>query len=106
VAAPSFLTRVLAIADEPDDDDDVRLRKRMGITAGIVTAARMESSGLPGRIQVAARTHDLLAVGATMGAEAEGLPVDGFEPRTVDVKGLGLMTTYLVARPLPSPVMR
>ncbi|HEU4673934.1 MAG TPA: adenylate/guanylate cyclase domain-containing protein, partial [Candidatus Limnocylindrales bacterium] len=37
MAAPSFLTRVLAIADEPDDDDDVRLRKRIGIASGIVT---------------------------------------------------------------------
>jgi adenylate cyclase len=47
-------------------------------------AARMESSGLPGRIQVTESTHAL---------------VDGshpFEERQVDIKGLGAMTTYLL----------
>jgi hypothetical protein len=45
----------------------------------------MESSGLPGRIQVAASTHGLLR------GEHE------FEQRTgVEVKGLGPMTTYLL----------
>lgn len=29
--------RVLALADEPADDDDLRLRKRVGIAAGILT---------------------------------------------------------------------
>ena len=47
-------------------------------------ASRMESSGLPGRIQVSAATHDLL-----------GTTVD-FEERTTEVKGLGVLTTYLV----------
>jgi len=50
------------------------------------TASRMESSGVPGRIQVAQSTHDLLR-----GAYA-------FEEREpVDVKGLGPMTTYLLS---------
>jgi adenylate cyclase len=47
------------------------------------TAARMESSGVPGRIQVAASTWKLLR------------DRYAFERREVDVKGLGPMTTYL-----------
>jgi adenylate cyclase len=48
------------------------------------TASRMESSGVPGRIHVAASTWDLLR-------EREAM-----EERRVEVKGLGPMTTYLV----------
>jgi adenylate cyclase len=51
------------------------------------TAARMESSGVPGRIHVAASTRALLKEG------------DGFERREVDIKGLGQMTTYLLVEP-------
>ncbi len=47
-------------------------------------AARMESSGVPGRIQVAASTAELLDERWSL------------EPREVDVKGLGPMRTYLV----------
>ena len=47
-------------------------------------AARMESTGVPGRIQMAAATRSLLPN-----------PVDA-ESREVDVKGFGLQTTYLV----------
>ena len=47
-------------------------------------AARMESTGVPGRIQMAAATRSLLTD-----------PVDA-EGREVDVKGFGLQTTYLV----------
>jgi adenylate cyclase len=47
------------------------------------TAARMESSGLPGRIQVSASTWGLLR------------DRYAFERRDVDVKGLGPMVTYL-----------
>jgi class 3 adenylate cyclase len=47
-------------------------------------AARMESSGVPGRIQVSESTR--AAVGARV----------AFEPREVEVKGLGRMTTCLV----------
>jgi adenylate cyclase len=48
------------------------------------TAARMESSGVPGRVQVTAATRALVGDGRT------------FEERQVDVKGLGPMTTYLL----------
>lgn len=48
------------------------------------TAARMESSGVPGRIQLAASTRDLL------------LNTETLEERTVEVKGLGSLTTYLL----------
>ena len=48
------------------------------------TASRMESPGAPGRIHVAATTRELLSGSAA------------FEDWQVDVKGLGLMTTYLL----------
>ncbi|HXI81647.1 MAG TPA: adenylate/guanylate cyclase domain-containing protein [Verrucomicrobiae bacterium] len=48
------------------------------------TAARMESSGVPGRIHLAASTRSLLT-----GPEA-------FEERQIEIKGLGSMTTFLV----------
>jgi adenylate cyclase len=57
-------------------------------------ASRMESAGVPGRIQVAASTHALLG---------DGYSFEEREP--IEVKGLGRMTTYLVAddgsTPLP-----
>ncbi|MDQ2933699.1 MAG: hypothetical protein M3R49_01750 [Chloroflexota bacterium] len=37
---PAFLNRLLAIADEPTDDDDERLRKRFGVTGYISVVAR------------------------------------------------------------------
>jgi guanylate cyclase len=51
------------------------------------TAARMQSSGIPGRIQVAGSTRELLG---------DGWSFEEREP--VDVKGLGSMTTYLLAQ--------
>lgn len=51
------------------------------------TAARMESTGVAGRIHLAASTRELL----------HGR--DAFEERTVEVKGLGPMTTYLLVEP-------
>jgi adenylate cyclase len=54
------------------------------------TAARMESSGLPDRIHLAASTRSRL------GDELE------HEMRQIEVKGLGLMTTYLVEASPPS----
>jgi class 3 adenylate cyclase len=48
------------------------------------TAQRMESSSVPGRIQLAPSTRALL------------VERDGLEQREVDVKGLGRMTVYLV----------
>ena len=51
-------------------------------------ASRMESSGLRGRIQVAPSTWELLRHAFS------------FEEReAVEVKGLGLMTTHLLAEP-------
>ena len=47
-------------------------------------AARMESSGVPGRIQVSESTHELLG------------PEFRSERRDIDVKGLGRLTAYLV----------
>jgi adenylate cyclase len=47
------------------------------------TAARMESSGVQGRVHLASSTRELL------GGE-------GFEERQVEVKGLGMMRTYLL----------
>jgi adenylate cyclase len=34
----SLATRALALADDPADDDDLRLRKRLGVAAGYITA--------------------------------------------------------------------
>jgi adenylate cyclase len=48
------------------------------------TASRMESSGLPGRIQVAPSTMELVSDRYR------------FSSRSVDVKGMGPMTTYLL----------
>ena len=48
-------------------------------------ASRMESSGVAGRIHVAQSTHDLVA------------DRFAFERREIEVKGLGRLTTYLVA---------
>ncbi len=48
------------------------------------TAARMESSGIPGRVQVAPATYEAVR------------DEYRFERRELDVKGLGPMTTYLL----------
>jgi len=53
-------------------------------------ASRMESSGVPGRIQVAPSTWTLLRESSAYSFEAR---------EEVEVKGLGPMTTYLVAQP-------
>jgi class 3 adenylate cyclase len=84
--------------------NDVPLQVRAGLASGQVvagvigqrrllfdlwgdtvnTAARMESSGIPGRIHLAGSTRALLADRYR------------FDVRDLDVKGLGAMTTYLV----------
>ncbi len=57
------------------------------------TASRMESHGVPGRIQVTEATYQRLK------------ETYRFEPRgTVDVKGKGPMFTYLLADRLPGTV--
>ena len=53
------------------------------------TASRMQSSGVPGRIQVAPSTWERLRTAFT------------FEERQVEIKGIGAMTTYLLV-PAPS----
>ena len=56
------------------------------------TASRMESHGVPDAIQVTARVHDRLRDRYT------------FEPRgTIEVKGKGPMSTWLLQRQLESP---
>ena len=52
-------------------------------------ASRLESSGLPGRIQVASSTRDLL-----------GNDV-GLEEREIDIKGMGRLSAYLCTRLRP-----
>jgi adenylate cyclase len=85
-------------------DNGLELEARVGLASGVVvggvigqrritfdlwgdtvnTAARMESSGVPGRIHLAASTRALLD---------DSL---GFDERQLEVKGLGRMTTYLI----------
>ncbi len=51
-------------------------------------ASRMESHGVPGRIQVARSTRDLLALAPEIALESRGL---------IELKGLGPTETYLIA---------
>jgi guanylate cyclase len=109
VALGFAVAQMRAVA-EWRDANDIDLHVRTGLASGPVvggvigrrrilfdlwgdtvnTAARMESSGLPDRIHVAASTRSRLA---------EEL---GLEMRQIDVKGLGAMTTYLVEASPPS----
>jgi adenylate cyclase len=102
-AALGFGRAILAEVDGWRKANDLDLQVRVGLASGAVvggvigrrrivfdlwgdavnTAARMESSGVPGRIHLAASTRELLGG-------------DGFEERQVDVKGLGMMRTYLL----------
>jgi adenylate cyclase len=106
-AAIAFGWAMLAGVADWRQANDLDLQVRIGLASGEVvggvigsrravfdlwgdtvnTAARMESSGIPGRIHLAASTRALLDGAAT------------FEERQVDVKGLGPMTTYLLAEP-------
>ncbi|HKB28265.1 MAG TPA: adenylate/guanylate cyclase domain-containing protein, partial [Candidatus Limnocylindrales bacterium] len=103
-AALTFARAMLGEVASWREANDLALQVRVGLASGAVvggvighrrivfdlwgdtvnTAARMESSGVPGRIQLAESTRALL---------------DGryaVEARQVDVKGLGPMTTYLL----------
>lgn len=104
-AAIEFGRAMLAEQAAWRDANHLELQVRIGLASGSVvggiighrrllfdlwgdtvnTASRMESSGVPGRIHVAASTRDLVA------------DRYAFDERQVDVKGLGPMTTYLLA---------
>ncbi|HEU4572798.1 MAG TPA: adenylate/guanylate cyclase domain-containing protein [Candidatus Limnocylindrales bacterium] len=126
VAALRLAREMLAAVADLREREGVPLEVRVGLASGPVvggvigrerilfdlwgdtvnTAARMESSGLPGRIQMTQRTRDLLASAASghgAGDEAEHGRPDGerFESRTIDVKGLGQMTTYILGEATP-----
>ena len=110
-AAVRLARGMLATLADARADLDAPLELRIGLASGPVvggvigqrrilfdlwgatvnTASRMESSGVAGRIQVAPSTRDLV-----QGSHA-------FEEREpVEVKGLGRMTTYLLADQAPS----
>jgi class 3 adenylate cyclase len=110
-AAVRLAQGMLATLADARADLDAPLELRIGLASGPVVggvigqrrilfdlwgatvnaASRMESSGVAGRIQVAPSTRDLL-----LGSHA-------FEEREpVEVKGLGRMTTYLLADRAPS----
>jgi len=104
VATLDLATAILRAASEWRSANDVSLELRVGLATGPVvagvigqrrmlfdiwgdtvnTAARMEATGVPGRIQVAASTWAVLR------------DRHRFEPRELEIKGLGLMTTYLL----------
>ena len=105
VAAVSFARAIREAVGVVGTSHGLQLQLRVGVASGPVVAgvigkrrllfdlwgdtvnlaSRMESSGAPGRIQVSASTRELL--GDTY----------AFDRREVDVKGLGLLTTYLIA---------
>jgi class 3 adenylate cyclase len=101
---------MLSALDETCRRLDAALQLRIGLASGPVvggvigrrrilfdlwgdtvnTASRMQSSGIPARVHVAKSTRDLLRDDYV------------FEAReAVEVKGLGLMQTYLLAEPIP-----
>jgi len=104
-AAVAFAQAALGAVAAWRRDNAIELEARVGLASGPVvggvigqrritfdlwgdtvnTAARMESSGVPGRIHLAASTRALLDDALEL------------EERRIDVKGLGPMTTYLVA---------
>ena len=108
-AAMALARGMLAALEEARAGSGVPLQLRIGLASGpavggvigqrriqfdlwgdtVNTASRMESSGMPGRIQVAPSTRDLLANAWS------------FEEREpVEVKGLGRMARYLLADPV------
>jgi len=55
------------------------------------TASRMESTGLPGRMQISQATHDLVC---------DRTEHEWMEREGVDVKGKGSLKTFLLAQEL------
>ncbi len=108
-AAMRLARGMLGVVDVASRRLDAPLELRIGLASGPIvggvigrqrimfdvwgdtvnTASRMQSTGIPGRIQVAKSTRDLLR---------DEHAFDEREP--VEVKGLGSMTTYLVAEPV------
>ena len=104
--AISFARAMLAAVEEAQRRSGVPLALRVGLASGAVVAgvigqrrilfdlwgntvniaSRMEASGVPGRIHLAKSTRDLLP---------ENWSFD--ERQSVDVKGVGRMTTYVLA---------
>ena len=109
VAAANLGLAMLRTMDEAREPLLLPLELRIGLASGPVvggvigqrrllfdlwgdtanTASRMQSSGVPGRIQVAPSTWERLRTAFT------------FEERQVEIKGIGAMTTYLLV-PAPS----
>jgi class 3 adenylate cyclase len=105
IAAIEFGRALVRVVEGVRDQGGASLQIRIGIASGPVVAgvigdrrlqfdlwgdtvnlaSRMESSGIPGRIQIAGSTRDLV------GSQVR------LEPREVEVKGLGRLVTYLVA---------
>lgn len=103
-AAIGLAVAILRAASAWRRAHDVDLELRVGLASGplvggvigrrrllfdvwgdtVNTAARMESSGIPGRVQVAPATWNVVRDDYR------------FERRDVEVKGLGPMTTYLL----------
>jgi adenylate cyclase len=106
-AAMASARGMLSILAEVRERDGLDLELRIGLASGSVVggvigqkrilfdlwgdtvnlASRMESSGVPGRIQVAPSTWELLRESPAFSFEAR---------KPIEVKGLGLMTTYLL----------
>ena len=104
VVALAFARAILGEESTWSAANDLKIEMRVGLASGravggvigrrrllfdlwgdtVNTAARMESSSVPGRIQIASTTRALLG------------DREAFEERHVDVKGLGPMTTFLV----------
>ena len=92
-AKPGLAARLLDIAEDGTEDDDSRLRKRVGVVAGYILfdiwgetvnlAARMESSGIVDAVQLAPSTAELLRDKSAL------------ERRDVDVKGVGRVETFI-----------
>jgi guanylate cyclase len=102
-AALTMARRMLAAAGDWREEHGVPLEIRIGLASGqavggvigkrrilfdlwgdtVNTASRMESSGVPGHIQVATSTWERLS------------NRESSEPREVEIKGLGLMRTHL-----------